>query len=97
MEGTLFPLLTTGVPTDIVNWAKLFIWSFIAGFAERLVPDTLDRLVNQAQRGSAATPATTPIGTVPSQRTASGTPTPAASIAKRAADFQAKAPTPPPV
>ena len=32
-------------PTDGVSFALLIVWSFIAGFAERLVPDTLNRLV----------------------------------------------------
>jgi hypothetical protein len=49
MQGTLFPELVRGVPNGMTQWAKLFIWAFLAGFAERLVPDTLDRLVNQAQ------------------------------------------------
>jgi hypothetical protein len=56
MEGSLFPVLENGVPTDFVNWAKLFIWSLLAGFAERLVPDTLDRLTNQAQLKGDSTP-----------------------------------------
>jgi hypothetical protein len=40
-------------PVDGVSFALLVIWSFIAGFAERLVPDTLNRLVakNEAIQG----------------------------------------------
>lgn len=46
-------LLQTG-PVDGVAYALLIIWSFLAGFAERLVPDTLNRLVakNQAIQGN---------------------------------------------
>jgi len=39
-------LIGTG-PEDTVEYAKLLIWSFLAGFAERLVPDTLTRLVER--------------------------------------------------
>ena len=41
-------------PADGVAYALLIIWSFVAGFAERLVPDTLNRMVakNQAIQGS---------------------------------------------
>jgi hypothetical protein len=41
-------------PVDGVAYALLIIWSFLAGFAERLVPDTLNRLVakNEAIQGS---------------------------------------------
>ncbi len=43
-------------PRDGVAFALLMIWSFIAGFAERLVPDTLNRLVakNEALQGTNA-------------------------------------------
>ena len=36
-------------PKDGVSFALLLIWSFIAGFAERLVPDTLNRLVAKTE------------------------------------------------
>jgi hypothetical protein len=32
-------------PTTASDLAKLLIWCFVAGFAERLIPDTLDRLL----------------------------------------------------
>ena len=40
-------------PVDGVAYALLIVWSFLAGFAERLVPDTLNRLVakNEALQG----------------------------------------------
>lgn len=43
-------------PVDGKAYALLVIWSFIAGFAERLVPDTLNRLVtkNQSIQGTNA-------------------------------------------
>jgi hypothetical protein len=58
MMGDLFPDLSDGVPDNIAQWGKLFIWSVIAGFAERLVPDTLDRLVNQARPNATPAPVT---------------------------------------
>jgi hypothetical protein len=41
-------------PTNGVSYGLLIIWSFIAGFAERLVPDTLNRMVakNEAIQGT---------------------------------------------
>ena len=49
LKGDLFPELPAGIPQGAVSWAKLVIWAFLSGFAERLVPDTLDRLVNEVQ------------------------------------------------
>jgi hypothetical protein len=34
------------------DYAKSIVWGFIAGFAERLVPDTLESLSRSAQKGN---------------------------------------------
>ncbi len=34
---------------DVYDFPKLFVWSFIIGFAERYVPDTLNRLVDKGR------------------------------------------------
>ena len=52
----LMDLLEHGRPTSTSNYAKLIIWSFLAGFAERFVPDTLSRFISKREgdnRGSA--------------------------------------------
>jgi hypothetical protein len=36
-------------PSTVQDWGKLLIWSFIAGFAERFVPDTLDHLIARSE------------------------------------------------
>ncbi|HEV7484165.1 MAG TPA: hypothetical protein VGQ65_00680 [Thermoanaerobaculia bacterium] len=66
LEGTLFPRIACppGIPqpmrfmdfllnADPVSWpdqGKALVWCFIAGFAERLVPDAIDRLTSAAQK-----------------------------------------------
>lgn len=46
--GKAFPEFEKGraVPNALSSWALLAIWSFLAGFAERLVIDTLDKLAS---------------------------------------------------
>ncbi len=101
LTGSLFPEFEDGVPRNTVQWANLFIWAFIAGFAERLVPDTLDRLVQQAAQASEPVPieaAARGGGTAAS--TATRAPDQAAAQArtvKLVTEFHTKAPTPPPV
>jgi hypothetical protein len=57
LSGGIFPGFTKGgpLPDDAAaDWARMFVWAFIAGFAERLVPDTLDQLVGQGKVSIAA-------------------------------------------
>jgi hypothetical protein len=56
LKGSLFPAVDISVhaPFDrnvhmtSEDLGRLLIWCFIAGFAERFVPDTLDRLVSRS-------------------------------------------------
>jgi hypothetical protein len=50
-----WPFLKTLHPKDAQAYGLLFLWSFVSGFAERFVPDILDRVVERGQ--SAATQA----------------------------------------
>ncbi len=44
-EGlTFFTFTWETLPKTAEDYGKLFVWAFLAGFAERLVPDSLDRL-----------------------------------------------------
>jgi len=64
LEGDLFPklnettnpdgvrfwnLLDHGKPISSSDYAKLIIWSFLAGFAERFVPDTLSGFISKRE------------------------------------------------
>jgi hypothetical protein len=54
LRGALFPEIEGGLlsgfatPAPGVDEAKLLAWSFVAGFAEKFVPDRLDRLNRRA-------------------------------------------------
>ncbi len=66
MKGALFPNLvvmpTTTYDTPFLkfvfgtveasneDFAKLLVWSFVAGFSERLMPDMIDRLVAKSTK-----------------------------------------------
>lgn len=51
--GTMLPLVDflggTG-PETVADYGKLLVWAFVAGFAERFVPDVLDRFVADAKK-----------------------------------------------
>ena len=40
----------TQVLNNIAEFSKLLVWSFIAGFSERLIPDMVDRLSDKARK-----------------------------------------------
>jgi hypothetical protein len=61
---SLYEFLDQSGPSSGVWYAKLIIWSFLAGFAERLVPDTLTRFVNAMQSSEGQPPR--PVAEVPS-------------------------------
>ena len=42
-----FHLTWYTIPKSSEEYGKLFVWAFLAGFAERLVPDSLDRLASK--------------------------------------------------
>ena len=55
VEG-VFPKFTDATPATTPDAAKLLVWAFVAGFAEQLVPDVLNRLTarNAAKAAEAA-------------------------------------------
>jgi hypothetical protein len=46
--STLTEVVSNYSPNGGANYAKAIVWGFIAGFAERLVPDTIGTFVKTA-------------------------------------------------
>jgi hypothetical protein len=62
---SFFTFTWVTIPTSSEEYGKLFVWAFLAGFAERLVPDSLDRLSskldpNEAKGSSPPSPPPAP-------------------------------------
>ena len=54
VQGNLFPSFSNNTTWLTLNfrvsdWGKLVIWSFVAGFSERIMPNLFDRLVEHFQ------------------------------------------------
>lgn len=54
---TFFTFTWTTLPSSSGEYAKLFVWAFLGGFAERLVPDSLDRLSSKVAPADKKRPA----------------------------------------
>ena len=63
----VFPRFTDATPKATSDYARLLVWAFIAGFAEQMVPDVLNRLTARntaALAKSSGAPGTAPPGPV---------------------------------
>jgi hypothetical protein len=75
--------LFQSLPTNSEEYGKLFVWAFLAGFAERLVPDSLDRLASKLDPNSQTSPTTlaaSPSGTPPGHQDPTKLPEPKPKI-----------------
>jgi hypothetical protein len=72
LTGSLFPSfpgaaahtssLREMLPQSGTEFAKLFVWCFLAGFAERMVPDSLDRLASKLDPANDTPSSGPPVG-----------------------------------
>ena len=53
-DDTFLNFLSNWQPKDAVDYAKAFVWAFIAGFSEKFVPDILNGLAKTAQKSDQA-------------------------------------------
>jgi len=60
-----FDFIWHTTPGTSEDYAKLFVWAFLAGFAERLVPDSLDRLTAKLAASKQSNGAPPPASTAP--------------------------------
>jgi hypothetical protein len=51
--ATLLGVMNNIWPVKAEDYGKVMVWSFAAGFSERLVPDVLQGLVSKQQKGAA--------------------------------------------
>ncbi len=56
-----FSSMLNALPKTSEEYGKLFIWAFLAGFAERLVPDSLDRLSSKLAASDRPQPSAPPV------------------------------------
>jgi hypothetical protein len=84
-----FDAVWNSLPTGAMDYGKLFVWAFLAGFAERLVPDSLDRLSARVLTSKGPGP----VG--PPSLTASAKATSGPSVLTDSANLQDQPPPPP--
>jgi hypothetical protein len=64
------------LPIAPMDYAKLFLWCFISGFAERFIPDMIDTLVDRADAPKSNTGSGTPVLVQPGGGPGGGPPPP---------------------
>ena len=73
------------LPKASEEYGKLFVWSFIAGFAERLVPDSIDRLTDKFAQSNQTPSVKIPLKSTPATPAAIPTDPTEADPTKKAA------------